>query len=242
MRHMILAALSVFFASTSFAQEGGEAKELDSVEVVGSRISYEDLNGTPAISITKQGDYLLQKITLINDTRSEDGRKQEIYATIEKILSKVGGQYQLLSGEGYRVALNKNNYKVDLSKDSARPDVNRVTLYIRANISGSSEDGDKLIASLRNFARESQKIGRTEVEVEKDTAIGMNKPERYRYEVITAIAQDSKKITKDLGAGCEIKLSHLESRIEWGRASATELLLYIPYSMDISGCTADEKP
>jgi len=33
----------------------------------------------------------------------------------------------------------------------------------------------------------------------------------------------------------------LDSRIEWGRASATELLLYIPYSMEISGCTSVSK-
>jgi len=85
------------------------------------------------------------------------------------------------------------------------------------------------------------KIGRTEIEVEKNTALVMNKPERYRYEVIAAISEDAKKITANLGAGCEIKLGHLDGRIEWGRASATELLLYIPYSMEVSGCTAGEK-
>jgi len=233
--------LTLAFTAPVSAQEGGEASALDSVMVTGSRISNEDLDGTPAISITKQGDYLLQKITLINDTRSEEGRKQEIYATIEKILSKLGGNYQLLSVESYSAVLNKNNYKVDLSKDGARPDVSRVTLYIRANIAGSNEDGDQLVSRLRSFARDSAKIGRTEIEVEKNTALVMNKPERYRYEVIAAISEDAKKITANLGAGCEIKLGHLDGRIEWGRASATELLLYIPYSMEVSGCTAGEK-
>lgn len=241
MRLITVAILCLVFAASSSAQQGGEAKELESVEVTGSRISYEDLEGTPAISINKQGDYLLQKITLINDTRSEEGRKQEIYATIERILSKAGGQYQLLSGEGYRSVLNKGNFRIDLNKDSSRPDVSRVTLYLRASITGSTEDGDKLVSNLRNFARESQKVGRTEIEVEKDTALGMSKPERYRYEVVAAIAEDAKKISRDLGAGCEIKLSRLDSRIEWGRASATELLLYIPYSMEISGCAGAVK-
>lgn len=241
MRFIKTAVFALFLSNIALAQEGGESVEIDSVEVTGSRISYRELEGTPAISITKQGDYLLQKITLINDTRNEEGRKQEIYATIEKILSKTGGKYELLSSDGYRAVLNKSNYKVDLGKDGSRPDVSRVTMYIRANISGSTENGDKQVANLRAFARDAQKVGRTEIEVEKDTSLGMNKPERYRYEVIAAIAEDSKKITKGLGAGCEIKLSHLESRIEWGRASATELLLYITYSMDISGCTAETK-
>jgi hypothetical protein len=241
---MRLIALVLFIFTLGLplhAQESSEASELDSVEVTGSRISYKDLVDTPAISITKQGDYLLQKITLINDTRSEEGRKQEIYATIEKMLSKVGTQYQLLSGEGYRAVLTKNNYKVELNKDSSRPDVSRAIVYIRTNITGSAEDGEKLISSLRSFARDTQKIGRTEVEVEKDTALGMNKPERYRYEVISAIAQDSKKITKEIGVSCEVKLGGLNSRIEWERVSATELLLYIRYSMDVSGCGLESK-
>lgn len=241
MRLMTTALLMSSFIAPAYAQDGGEASELDSVMVTGSRISNEDLDGTPAIAITKKGDYLLQKITLINDTRSEEGRKQEIYATIEKILAKTGGDYQLLSVESYSAVLNKNNYKIDLSKDSSRPDVSRVTLYIRANIAGNTEDGETLVSRLRSFARDSVKIGRTEIEVDKSTALVMNKPERYRYEVIAAISEDSKKITAGLGAGCEIKLSRLDSRIEWGRASATELLLYIPYSMEISGCTAGGK-
>lgn len=241
MRLITTVLLMSAFAVPAYAQEGGEASELDSVMVTGSRISNEDLDGTPAISITKQGDYLLQKITLINDTRSEEGRKQEIYATIEKILAKTGGSYQLLSVESYSAVLNKNNYKVDLGKDSGRPDVSRVTLYIRANITGNTEDGEALVSRLRSFARDSVKIGRTEIEVEKNTALVMNKPERYRYEVISAISEDSKKIASGLGVGCEIKLSRLDSRIEWGRASATELLLYIPYSMEISGCTSVSK-
>jgi hypothetical protein len=241
MRLMTIALLMSSFVAPAYAQDGGEASELDSVMVTGSRISNEDLDGTPAIAITKKGDYLLQKITLINDTRSEEGRKQEIYATIEKILAKTGVNYQLLSVESYSAVLNKNNYKIDLSKDSSRPDVSRVTLYIRANITGNTEDGETLVSRLRGFARDSVKIGRTEIEVDKSTALVMNKPERYRYEVIAAISEDSKKITSGLGVGCEIKLSRLDSRIEWGRASATELLLYIPYSMEISGCTAGGK-
>ena len=241
MRLMAAAMLMSAFVAPVHAQEDDESSALDRVTVTGSRISNEDLDGTPAISITKQGDYLLQKITLINDTRSEEGRKQEIYATIEKILAKAGGNYDLLSGESYGAVLNKSNYQVDLNKDNSRPDVSRVTLYIRVKITGSTENGDQLVTRLRGFARDSVKIGRTEIEVEKNTALVMNKPERYRYEVIAAISEDSKKITTGLGAGCEIKLSRLDSRIEWGRASATELLLYIPYSMEISGCTTAAK-
>ncbi len=238
MRTTALLLISALLAMPAYAQEGDEASEIDSVEVTGSRISYSDLADTPAISITKQGDYLLQKITLINDTRSEEGRKQEIYSTIEKIIAKAGGQYQVLSVGSFRSVLNKNNLKVDLVADKARPDVSRVTLNIRAPITGKPDDGDKLVADLREFARSIQKVGRTEVDVSDETALGMNKPERYRYEVISAIATDSKKVASELGKSCQLNLDKLNNRIEWERASATELLLYIRYTIEVTGCSA----
>ncbi|MGQ0801565.1 MAG: hypothetical protein ACT4NL_15815 [Pseudomarimonas sp.] len=60
-------------------------------------------------------------------------------------------------------------------------------------------------------------------------ALGMNKPERYRYELIEAIAADSLKIRESVGAGCKVDLDGLNSRIEWERVGPTELLLYVPY-------------
>lgn len=41
-----------------------------------------------------------------------------------------------------------------------------------------------------------------------------------------------------LGAQCEAAIDGLGSRIEWQRVSVSELMLYIPYSLQISGCGA----
>lgn len=230
----------VAFSTPALAQEA--ASDLDRIEVTGSRISYRDLLDTPAIAITKQGDYLLQKITLVNDTRSEEGRRQEIYATIEKMLARAAGRYQLLAGDGYRVVLDKSNYRVELLSDSNRPDVSRAVLQLRADISGEPGKGEQAVLAMRSFARESQKIGRTELDLDRDTALGMNKPERYRYDLIAAIAEDSRRVIGQLGAACMIELGGLNSRIEWERVSADELLLYVPYTMTISGCGLDSSP
>jgi hypothetical protein len=35
---------------------------------------------------------------------------------------------------------------------------------------------------------------------------------------------------------CEVALDGLNSRIEWQRVSASELLLYIPYTMTVGDC------
>jgi len=43
-------------------------------------------------------------------------------------------------------------------------------------------------------------------------------------------------VRSQIGAGCTVRLEGLGSRIEWARASASELLLYIPYHMTVESC------
>jgi hypothetical protein len=227
------------FCTLAYAED--EASSLERVEVTGSRISYRDLLETPAISITKQGDYVLQAITLVNDTRNKEARNQEIYATVEKLLSRSGNKYKVLQDDAFRTLLDRTNYKVELQEDSKRPDVSKLRLQIRMDIEGSPSQSEKLIRALRDFVKETPKIGRTEVDLDADTSLGMNKPERYRYELIEAISNDSQKIAAVLGTGCKVQLDGLNSRIEWMRVGATELLLYVPYSMAVTECSAGMK-
>ena len=64
----------------------------------------------------------------------------------------------------------------------------------------------------------------------------MNKPERFRYELIDAIAKDSKRLMDAMALDCKVEVDGLNGRVQWERASAAELLLYIPYRMTISEC------
>lgn len=84
----ILGCAVLVACGTAIAQDEGQA--LDTITVTGSNITYRDLLDTPAVSVTRPGDFLLLPITLVNDTRSEDGRKREIYATIEKMMGATG--------------------------------------------------------------------------------------------------------------------------------------------------------
>jgi hypothetical protein len=58
----------------------------------------------------------------------------------------------------------------------------------------------------------------------------MGKPERFRYDLISAISQDTTQVMQSLGLQCSVELAGRNSRIEWQRVSAGELLLYIPYT------------
>jgi hypothetical protein len=232
----ILAALAATAALLVSTVSADESSTLDRIEITGSRISYDDLLDTPAISITKRGDYLSQTITLVNDTRDEAGRRREIHGTIEKLIARAGDTYSVLHGDTYPIVLRRANHQVELQDDSKRPDVSRVELQVKLTISNATADGTEQIRILRRFVEDTPKVGRTEIDLSDDTALGMNKPERYRYELIQAIAADSLKIRESIGEGCVVDLDGLNSRIEWERVGPIELLLYVRYSMTVKGC------
>jgi hypothetical protein len=227
-------------SSTAWAQEGSE--KLETIVVTGSRISYRDLLDTPAVSITRPADYLLLGFTLVNDTRNEDGRREEIYATIEKMQRQAGQRFELVyGGDDYTSVLDARHHRVPLSKDEKRADVSRVSLFVRTAIGGDPGRAEELTQTLHDFVAKAEHVGRTEVDADKETALSLSRPERFRYELIKAIADDTAKVRAALGAGCEVSLTGLSARIEWHRVSASELMLGIPYTMEIKGCGPGDK-
>jgi hypothetical protein len=235
MWRIMLMAMLVAGSAAAMAQD--EESNLDRIEVTGSRLTYDDLVDTPAISITRRGDYLLQEIELVNDSRDEDLRRSELHQTIAALVAASDGRYEVLHGDTYRVELTAANHKVELETDSKRPDTAMITLYLRAPVGAETSRADEAIRALRAFATDGRKAGRTEIDLEGDAALGMNRPERYRYELIDAIAQDAQRVTDAMKLDCQISIEGLNSRLEWQRVSAAELLLYIPYTMLIEQCS-----
>ena len=234
-KSMLLCGLCAL-ALPMIAQGQDSSDELDTVVVTGSRIGYSDLLDTPAVSLTKPGDYLLQTIVLSNDSRDAEMRKREIHETIAQLIGSTGSRYVVFHVDEYRIALNRDNYRVELLVDGKRPDSNLVSLQIRVGVGGDPTKAEAIIADMRRFIRSASKVGRTEIEIRGDTALVMNKPERFRYELIDAIAKDSKRLMTAMALDCKTEIDGLNRRVEWERASAAELLLYIRYNVTISDC------
>lgn len=235
-RHVLFAVLLA--AGPAAAQDDST---LDSIVVTGSRVTYEDLQGTPAVSITRSGDYLLQAIKLTNDSRDEQQRRRELNDTIGKLVAAGGSRIQVLHGDTYRVTLTPAHHDVEPVKGK-REDTSEVELSLRRALDGPASQAAALAEEMREFARSAEMSGRTEIDLEGETGVGMNRPERYRYELIAAIAKDTAQVTEALALDCGIQLHDLSSRIEWERVSAGELLLYIPYTMIIESCRPRATP
>lgn len=237
-RRLVAAGLALAIGAGTIcpvlAQDASE--NLDEIVVTGSRINYSDILDTPAVSLTKPGDYLLQSFTLTSDSRDEAMRKREIHDTIAQMIASAGSRYTLSYIDEYRINLSRDNYRIELEEDGKRPDTSHVTLQLKASVGGDPGKAEAIIAEMRRFIRSANKVGRTEIDVRGDTSLVMNRPERFRYELIDAIAKDSRRLMDAMAMECEIEIDGLNRRVEWERASAAELLLYIRYNVTINQC------
>lgn len=230
----VAASLLPCVVPVSARADSGEV--LETIVVTGSRIGYRDLLDTPAVSITRPGDFLMLSLTLVNDTRNEQARESEIYATLQKMLARAGKRFELVYGESFTTRIDESNVRIPLSKDEKRPDVEYVELFVRTALAGQPGRAAELTLALRDFVKNAERVGRTEIDVGDEPALSLARPERFRYELIDAIAKDTAAMRTVLGSGCEMTIEGLSSRIEWQRVSVSELLLYIPYTMEISRC------
>lgn len=229
-------ALMTFIAAPAFAQD---EQSLDEVVVTGSRITYADLQETPAIGILKPADSIVQGFTLECDTRDENLRRDEMHKSLKALLIGAKNRFTLETGEGFK--LDESNYRIDLFNGS-KVDSSRVMLRLRASLLDRAGKANDLVKTMRAFLEASEKVGRTELSMDALTSLNISRPERFRYELLSAIAADVAKLRTSFGPNCKVALDNLNSRIQWERVSTGELFLFIPYSMQLSECAVTATP
>lgn len=101
---------------------------------------------------------------------------------------------------------------------------------------GSRDNVRESIAALNAFIKKARVSGRTEVEPLDDVGLSLVSPEDYRYDIIAKITQDAKKLQAALSAQCKVEISGLSNRVSWQRSDVSQLTLYIPYQIQLTGC------
>jgi hypothetical protein len=232
MRHRRSTA-AVFVATLAVAPLVAQTQE---VVVTGARISGDDYTRIPAVVLERRADFLVQLIRLTNDTRAEESRKKEIYQTIQDMLADAGKRSGIALGYGdeFLIPITRTDYEVPLQKGS-KPDTSATELYVKMAL-GEKDDVQKAIADLNSFIRKARVSGRTEVEPEGEVGLSLVSPEKYRYDIIARITEDAKKLQGAVGSQCKIDITGLSNRVSWQRSDISELTLYIPYQVELTGC------
>lgn len=228
---LLIAAFGLAGASTTCLAQSGE------IVVTGSRISGEDYLRIPAITIEKRADFLVQQIRLTNDTRAADARRKELYQTVRDLLSDAAKKPGMALGYGdeFLIPITSESYEIPLSSTGQRPDTSSTELYVKVALA-ADDDVAKALAALSSFIAKARVTGRTEVQPLDDVALSIVNPERFRYEIITQIQQDAKKLQSTVGPQCRVSLSGLSSRVSWQRSDISQLTLYIPYEISLTEC------
>lgn len=227
----------VLLLSSGFPTVASTQESLGEVVVTGSRIRGDDYSSIPAVSIEKRADFLVQRVRLTNDTRAPEGRRTELYQTIRDLVSDAAKRPNVALGFGdeFLIPITAKDYEVPLTPGNKRPDTTSTEFYVKRGL-GPTDDVGQALRELATFISKARMSGRTEIEPIYEVALSIVDPEKYRYEIITKIAADAKRLQSAVGGGCKVDISGLSERVSWQRSDVSQLTLYIPYEVQLRDC------
>ncbi len=191
----------------------------------------------PAVVIRKRADFLLQSIELTNDTRDAKARENELYQTLRGLAAaaaKTPG-LSLAWQRGFLIPITERDHQIPLQPDDDRDDASRAVLYIKYALTPQS-DVPRAVKTLAAFVDDAKMVGRSSIEPLGDVALSIVNPERYRPEVIQALAASVRDLQQAFGEKCKVNLGDFSTRLQWQRSDISELTLYLPYRMSVEGC------
>lgn len=202
------------------------ADNVERIVVTGSRMNVFD---SPAITLTKPADYLIQKIRLTNDTRQEKKRVSELHQTVKGILIAANNNKSIEIAVGNEIIypISLESFQLELFP-GARPDTSMSFLYVKTPIKNNS-NVERLIRELNSFIEDTTKKGRTEVYKAGELVLSIINPQKHRKELLKLIAQDVNETIGIFGDNYVAEISGVSESLQWERASMSELRLYLEY-------------
>ena len=193
-----------------------------------------DLGVIPAqrtiISLKRTADYAVQTVWITGDTREAVKRAEEIDATMRSTIggaSKAG--VELAIGDYVIAPLTLTNYKSLSYMGDGRPDTSRANFLVKVRLTPGM-DLAAAKAQIAKFVESVAKTGRTKLTVSGDATLSVVNPDQYRGAIVDLIAADAAEQAKRFGAGYGVAVTGIDRPVEWARAGATEVFLFLPAS------------
>lgn len=205
----------------------------EEIVVTGIRAS-EMYEAMPAVTLKKTADFMVQRIKIVNDSRSEEQRNTEIRETLQNLSNgaKKNNGLQISYGDDYLQPLDPKDPTLVFTQDS-RADTSVFYLSVKQKINPEKppiQQKDELI----KFIKGASKSGRTEIDIPSGIDLSIVSPERYRNEIIKKIGEENQDIKRSIGENCTLTIDGLGNRVEWEQSGMIELMLYIPYNTQVS--------
>jgi len=208
------------------------------IVVTGSRVRgggyFDNSAPAPVLALRRTADFAVQQVTVTGDTRDPDKRRDEIYAMVKGAIA-LADKYgvQLATGETIVEPLTLANYRnLPLAKDDDREDTEATHFLVKAPLSQGA-DARAALDRIAKFVKEVPAVGRAEMEADGDLTLSVVNPEQYRPQILALIATEAEANATRFGADYGVEVQGLQNRVQWGRASLSEVFLYLPVSYSV---------
>jgi hypothetical protein len=190
----------------------------------------DESGGLPAVGLRRRADFALMPVVIAGDTREQEQRRAEILTMVRSALELARRSgIELAVGDFFVVPLTADNYRTLVFYGDGRPDSERVAFFVKTRLGASADEANQAITKLEQFIKNVPKSGRAELRASGSLTLSIVAPDQYRGPILDLIAQDAQKIAARFGPEQKIEAHGLDRPVEWRRAGATEVFLYIPY-------------
>lgn len=180
------------------------------------------------ISLRRSADYAVQTVWITGDTREAAKRKEELEATLRSAMGSAGkGGVELATGDYVVEPLTPASMKNINYIGDGRPDTSRANFLVKVRLTPGM-DLATAKAQIAKFVASVAKTGRTTLTVMGEPTLSVVNPDQYRGAIIELIAADAAEQAKRFGSGYGVAVTGLDRPVEWARAGATEVFLYLP--------------
>lgn len=182
----------------------------------------------PIIHLKRRADYVVQSVWIAGDTREADARKQEIEATLRNAIGaadKAG--VELATGDYVVEPLTLTNYQRLNYISDGRPDTSRAVFLVKVRVTPTL-DLAAARATLTRYLASVTKVGRATLTASGEPTLSVVDPDQYRGAIIDLIAADAAAQSAKFGAGYGVDVAGIDRPVEWARAGAMEVFLYLP--------------
>ena len=226
----LLVALGLFLMlglrSAALAQEDEE------IIVTGSRLAAYDRLVVPQVWMVRRADFAVVDVEIRCDTRDESQRLAELRQALR-------GLQERSRPDAVTLALRDEDNEIvrafsiaaadDLYQRGPRADTTRLTVLLRTPIA-ANDTLETVRARIDRFLAAAPKPGRVEMEAE-DLALSMVNPNQYRRQLLTAVIEDARVVSRSFGADYAPSVGGLESQVAWKRTGDLDLTLFLPYTI-----------
>jgi hypothetical protein len=186
----------------------------------------------PSVGLRRRADFALLPVIIAGDTREREQRREEILTMVRSALALSGRSgIELAVGDFFVVPLTSGNYRTLAFLGDGRPDSERVAFFIKTRLGASADEANQAITKLEQFISSVPAAGRAEMRAGGPLTLSIVAPDQYRAQLLDLVAQDARAIAARFGPEQKVEAHGLDRPVEWRRAGATEVFLYIPHRM-----------